>query len=182
MLYFYSHTMEFLFTTAFDNNGKFNGLIKEGSINEKGDVTYTKNEKHKSFPSFEDVVRAEILRKLEDKSNKEPIAAPPKRHAHEKKSINPPQQDEIKIGVNVKELTDDEFIEYTRKRVQSNKELERFKSIKAKIRATLEGRNYNEAAFNLFVKLHDIDKRGFFNRTKEDDEIISEAIRLYGTA
>lgn len=170
--------MEFLFTTAFDDDGKLNGIIKEGSINEKGDVSYTKNEKLKSFPLFEDVIRSEIIRRMEEKTNKEQRD----KLTQEKKPIKPTDQKELKIGVNVKELTDDEFIEYTRKRVQSNKELERFKAIKAKIRATLEGRSYNEATFNLFVKLHEIDKRGFFNRTKEDDKIISEAVRLYGTA
>ena len=92
------------------------------------------------------------------------------------------KHDDVKIGVNVKDLNDDEFIEYTKRKVQRNKEYDRFKAIKAKIRSTLEGRSYNEQAFNLFVKLHDIDKRGFFNHTEEDNAVISEAIKLYGAA
>ena len=92
------------------------------------------------------------------------------------------KHEDVKIGVNVKDLTDDEFIEFTKRKVQRNKEFDRFKAIKAKIRSTLEGRSYNEQAFNLFVKLHDIDKRGFFNRTEEDNAVISEAIKLYGAA
>ena len=94
----------------------------------------------------------------------------------------PVKNDGVKIGVNVKDLNDDEFIEFTKRKVQRNKEFDRFKAIKAKIRSTLEGRSYNDHAFNLFIKLHDIDKRGFFNRTEEDNAIISEAIKLYGAA
>ena len=97
-------------------------------------------------------------------------------------STNVKQNDTVKIGVNVKDLNDDEFIEFTKRKVQRNKEFDRFKAIKAKIRSTLEGRSYNDSAFNLFVKLHDIEKRGFFNRTEEDNAVISEAIKLYGAA
>ena len=210
--------MNFTFSTAMDHNGHKSGIIKEGAINELGEVTYTKDDHYDEnhYPSFEEIVANEVLKriygvdqcpmnKLKDEAfersreryglpsqKKEQDKAPvsmeaPKRPVNQKQSTelrNDKQNivpETIKIGVNIKELTDDEFIEFTKKRVQSNKDFERFKSIKAKIRSTLEGRTHNEKAFDLFVKLHEIDKRGFFNRSKEDDELITEAIRLYGS-
>ena len=195
-----------------DRNGHKSGFIKEGAINELGEVTYTKNDQFDdgNYPTFEEIVANEVLKrvygtdllsidKLKDEAyNKSrerlgiqkqatPTEPPIERPGKSRLTPDPKTEqqktisDGVKIGVNVKELTDDEFIEFTKKRVQSNKDFERFKSIKAKIRSTLEGRSYNEKAFNMFIKLHDIDKRGFFNRSKEDDEIISEAIKLYGS-
>lgn len=192
--------MEFTFATAVDNNGQLSGIIKEGNVNEKGEISYTKSEEITEHPSFEEIIADEILKRLygidprlaKKTLKEETFNDVRKRRAipviNEAKSVKKPvkpepvKTDEVKIGVNVKELNDDEFIEFTKRRVQSNKEFERFKAIKSKIRSTLEGRTYNEQAFNLFVKLHDIDKRGFFNRSEEDNATIAEAIRLYGTA
>lgn len=190
--------MNFLFSTAMDNNGHRSGIVKEGSINELGEVSYTKDQRYDDnhYPSFEEIVANEVLKHIYGSSpslSREAVKNEALDHAREvygiKKQKKPQPQrppsepsPEVKIGVDVKALTDDEFIEFTKRRVQSNKDHDRFKAIKAKVRSTLEGRSYNEKAFNLFVKLHDIDKRGYFNRTKEDDAVISEAIKLYGSA
>ncbi len=192
--------MEFTFATAVDNNGQLSGIIKEGNVNEKGEINYTKSEEITEHPSFEEIIADEILKRLygidshlAKKTLKEEVFNDVRKRRgmpviNEAKPVKKPvkpepvKTDEVKIGVNVKELNDDEFIEFTKRRVQSNKEFERFKAIKSKIRSTLEGRTYNEQAFNLFVKLHDIDKRGFFNRSEEDNATIAEAIKLYGTA
>ncbi len=199
--------MNFLFSTAMDNNGRRSGIVKEGSINELGEVSYTKDQQYDDnhYPSFEEIVANEVLKRIygsPPQLSREDVKNEALDHAREvygikkqKKPTEQPQQPspikkpqqpeptaQVKIGVDVKSLTDDEFIEFTKRRVQSNKDHDRFKAIKAKIRSTLEGRSYNEKAFDLFVKLHDIDKRGFFNRTKEDDAVINEAIKLYGSA
>ena len=193
--------MEFTFATAMDNNGKLSGIIKEGNVNENGEVNYTKSEEFTDNPNFEEIIADEILKRLygidaskvKKTIKEEAFNDARKRHGiptiAEAKQVNKPAKQEpvkndggVKIGVNVKDLNDDEFIEFTKRRVQRNKDFERFKTIKAKIRSTLEGSSYNEHAFNLFVKLHDIDKRGFFNRTEEDNAVIAEAIKLYGTA
>ena len=205
--------MEFRFATAVDDNGKLIGIVKEGNINETGEVNYTKNEEFTDYANFEEIVANEILRRLygidvskAKKTLKEEVLNEVrKQHGiptiSEATQVNKPDKQEpvndsvkndtantpvkndgVKIGVNVKDLNDDEFIEFTKRKVQRNKEFDRFKAIKAKIRSTLEGRSYNDHAFNLFIKLHDIDKRGFFNRTEEDNAIISEAIKLYGAA
>ena len=205
--------MEFRFATAVDDNGKLIGIVKEGNINENGEVNYTKNEEFTDHANFEEIVANEILRRLygidvskAKKTFKEEVLNDVrKRHgiptiseatqvnkSDKQEPVNnsvkndtantPIKNDGVKIGVNVKDLNDDEFIEFTKRKVQRNKEFDRFKAIKAKIRSTLEGRSYNEQAFNLFIKLHDIDKRGFFNRTEEDNAVISEAIKLYGAA
>ena len=189
--------MNFVFSTATDNNGHKSGLIKEGSINELGEVSYTKDQRFddKHYLSFEEIVANEVLNRIYGSSPKPSHETAEKEafdHAREvygikkeepkKKPVQPNPTTQVKIGIDVKSLTDDEFIEFTKRRVQSNKEHERFKAIKAKIRSTLEGKSYNEKAFNLFIKLHEIDKRGFFNRTPEDDAVISEAIKLYGSA
>lgn len=196
--------MEFTFATTMDNNGQVSGIIREGNINENGEISYTKSEDFGEHQNFEELVAEEILRRLygidprlakntlkEEVLNQvsaqrgtptineaKPVEKPAKQEQEKQNNSDSP----VKIGVNVKELSDDEFIEFTKRRVQSNKEFERFKAIKAKIRSTLEGRSHNEHAFNLFVKLHDIDKRGFFNRTQEDNAVIAEAIKLYGAA
>lgn len=219
--------MEFRFATAVDDNGKLSGIVKEGNINENGEVNYTKNEEFTDHANFEEIVANEILRRLygidiskakktlkeevlndvrkqrgiptisEAKQINKPVKQEPVNNSvndqvkhdsahtnvkHAPAHTNVKHNDDVKIGVNVKDLTDDEFIEFTKRKVQRNKEFDRFKAIKAKIRSTLEGRSYNDNAFNLFVKLHDIDKRGFFNRTEEDNAVISEAIKLYGAA
>lgn len=192
--------MEFTFATAVDNNGQLSGIIKEGNVNEKGEINYTKSEEITEHPSFEEIIADEILKRLygidprlAKKTLKEEAFNDVRKRRgmpviNEAKPVKKPvkpepvKTDTVKIGVNVKDLNDDEFIEFTKRRVQSNKEFERFKAIKSKVRSTLEGRTYNEQAFNLFVKLHDIDKRGFFNRSEEDNATIAEAIRLYGTA
>ena len=198
-MYFYLSTMNFVFSTAMDNNGHRSGIIKEGSINELGEVSYIKDKQFddEHYPSFEEIIANEVLKRIYGTApqlSREDIKKEALDHAREvygikekkeepvKKPVQPEPSAEVKIGVDVKALTDDEFIEFTKRRVQTNKEHDRFKAIKAKIRSTLEGRSYNEKAFNLFVKLHDIDKRGFFNRTKEDDTMIAEAIKLYGSA
>lgn len=206
--------MEFTFATAMDNNGKLSGIIKEGNVNENGEVNYTKSEEFTDHPNFEEIIADEILKRLygidvskvKKTIKEEAFNDARKRHgiptiseakqvkrepvkddaAHTDVKHNSAHTDvkhnDVKIGVNVKDLNDDEFIEFTKRKVQRNKEFDRFKAIKAKIRSTLEGRSYNDHAFNLFVKLHDIDKRGFFNRTEEDNAVIAEAIKLYGTA
>ena len=190
--------MNFVFSTATDNNGRRSGIVKEGSINELGEVSYTKDRQfdNEHYPSFEEIIANEVLKYIYGDAkqlSREEVKKEALDHAREgygikkkeepvKKPVQPEPTAQVKIGVDVKSLTDDEFIEFTKRRVQSNKEHDRFKAIKAKIRSTLEGRSYNEKAFNLFVKLHDIDKRGFFNRTKEDDAVIAEAIKLYGSA
>ena len=201
--------MEFKFATAIDDNGTLSGIVREGNINENGEVNYTKNEEFTDHANFEEIVANEILRRLygvdttkAKKTLKEEVLnnvrkqhgiptiseAKPVNNSVKQEPIkndtahNNVKHNDVKIGVNVKDLTDDEFIEFTKRKVQRNKEFDRFKAIKSKIRSTLEGRSYNEHAFNLFVKLHDIEKRGFFNRTEEDNAIISEAIKLYGTA
>ena len=92
----------------------------------------------------------------------------------------PSQNEPVRIGVDVTKLNDDEFIEFTRRRVSMNKQHERFKAIKTKLRKILEGNTYNDRMFNIFIKLRDIEKRGFFNRTQEDDSLIDEAVMLYG--
>lgn len=192
--------MEFKFATAVDDNGKLSGIVKEGNINENGEVNYTKNEEFTDHANFEEIVANEILKRLygidttkAKKTLKKEVFNDVRKQMNiptisEAKPVNTNvkheqvKNDTVKIGVNVKDLNDDEFIEFTKRKVQRNKEFDRFKAIKSKIRSTLEGRSYNEHAFNLFVKLHDIDKRGFFNRTEEDDAVISEAIKLYGAA
>ncbi len=205
--------MEFRFATAVDDNGKLSGIVREGNIDENGEVNYTKNEEFTDHANFEEIVANEILRRLygvdipkAKKTLKEEVLNDVrKQHGiptiSDATQVNKPAKQEpvnnsvkndaahtnvkndgVKIGVNVKDLTDDEFIEFTKRKVQRNKEFDRFKAIKSKIRSTLEGRSYNDHAFNLFVKLHDIDKRGFFNRTEEDNAVISEAIKLYGAA
>lgn len=190
--------MNFVFSTATDNNGRKTGLIKEGSINELGEVSYTKDQQFDddNYPSFEEIIANEVLKRIygsapqpsHETAEKEAldhareVYGIKKKEEPKKKPIQVDPTAQVKIGVDVKSLTDDEFIEFTKRRVQSNKEHDRFKAIKAKIRSTLEGRTYNEKAFNLFVKLHEIDKRGFFNKTTEDDAVISEAIKLYGSA
>lgn len=190
--------MKFVFSTAADNNGRKSGLIKEGSINELGEVSYTKDQQFDNdhYPSFEEIIANEVLNRIYGSSPKlsretaekealdhsREVYGIKRKEEQQKKPVQADPTAQVKIGVDVKSLTDDEFIEFTKRRVQSNKEHDRFKAIKAKIRSTLEGRSYNEKAFNLFVKLHEIDKRGFFNRTAEDDAVISEAIKLYGSA
>jgi hypothetical protein len=187
--------MNFVFSTAADNNGHKSGIIKEGSINELGEVSYTKNQQFDDdhYPSFEEIVANEVLKRIygsapqlsRKTAEKEALDHARESYGIKEKKKEPIKVDpsaQIKIGVDVKSLNDDEFIEFTKRRVQSNKDHDRFKTIKAKIRSTLEGRSYNEKAFNLFVKLHEIDKKGFFNRTPEDDAVISEAIKLYGSA
>ena len=105
---------------------------------------------------------------------------PTKKPAEEpKKDI--PRNEPVKIGVDVTKLNDDEFIEFTKRRANMNKQYERFKAIKSKLRKVLEGNTYNDKMFNMFIKLHDIDKRGFFNRTQEDNAIVDEAVMLYGS-
>ena len=197
--------MEFTFATAVDDNGSLSGVVKEGNINENGEVNYTKNEEFTDHANFEEIVANEILKRLygidmtkAKKTLKEEVLNNVRKQRgiptiSEAKPVNKPvkqnntasttvKHEDVKIGVNVKDLNDDEFIEFTKRKVQRNKEFDRFKAIKAKIRSTLEGRSYNDSAFNLFVKLHDIEKRGFFNRTEEDNAVISEAIKLYGAA
>lgn len=198
-IYFYPSTMNFVFSTATDNNGRKSGIIKEGSINELGEVSYTKDQQFDDdhYPSFEEIIANEVLKRIygsapqlsRETAKKEALdharesyGIKEKKDESKKKPVQSDPSAQVKIGVDVKSLTDDEFIEFTKRRVQSNKDHDRFKAIKAKIRSTLEGRSYNEKAFNLFVKLHEIDKRGFFNRTPEDDAVISEAIKLYGSA
>ena len=187
--------MNFTFTTAADKNGHKTGLIREGAINELGQVSYTKDERFddEHYPSFEEIVANEVLKRIygvtaipsKEQLKDDALKSSRKEYGIECPSVKEsrptePKKEEVKIGVNVHALNDDEFIEFTKRRVQSNKEFERFKAIKAKIRSTLEGKTYNEKAFDLFVRLHEIEKRGFFNKTKEDDEIITEAIKLYG--
>lgn len=192
--------MEFTFATAVDDNGNISGIVKKGNVNENGEVNYTKNEEFTDHANFEKIVANEILRRLygveptrAKKTLKEEVLNDVRKRrdipiVSEAKQVNKPvkqepvRSEDVKIGVNVKDLNDDEFIEFTKRKVQRNKEFDRFKAIKAKIRSTLEGRSYNDNAFNLFVKLHDIEKRGFFNRTEEDNAVISEAIKLYGAA
>ena len=173
-----------------NDNGTFSGDVREGHINEQGGIKYTINEHVTDYPSFEELIARDLLKRIygidyteaKEKLKQDAFNDASKRYnAKEEPSNKKTNQEPIKIGVTTKQLSDDEFIEYTKRRVADNKELDRFKSIKSKIRSTIEGRSYNEKAFNMFVKLHDIDKRGFFNRTKEDDELIAEAIKLYGT-
>lgn len=192
--------MEFAFATGVSDNGQFSGVIKEGTIDEHGGINYTKSEEIPNGTSFEELVANEILKRaygmsVEDtkKHLKDDVFESVRKHKNAstkdtpaiekpepvKKNIN---EEPVKIGVTVKELNDDEFIEHIKHRVRINKEFDRFKAIKKKIRESLEGQVYNEHAFNLFVKLHDIEKRGFFNRTEEDNKVISEAIKLYGAA
>lgn len=190
--------MNFVFSTAMDNNGRKSGIVKEGSINELGEVTYTKDQQFDDdhYPSFEEIITNEILKRVygsvprlsrEDAKKEALDQARASYGIKKEKPVKEPIKPEsstpqVKIGVDVKSLTDDEFIEFTKRRVQTNREHDRFKAIKAKIRSTLEGRTYNEKGFDLFVKLHEIDKKGFFNRTAEDDAVINEAIKLYGAA
>lgn len=173
-----------------NNNGDFSGDVREGHISDQGDVKYTVNEHVTDYPSFEELIARDLLKRIygidyteaKEKLKQDALNDAHKRYnAKEEPSKENSGQDPIKIGVTTERLSDDEFIEYTKRRVADNKELDRFKAIKAKIRSTIEGRSYNEKAFNMFVKLHDIDKHGFFNRTKEDDALITEAIKLYGT-
>ena len=192
--------MEFAFATGINDNGQFSCVIKEGTIDEHGGINYTKSEEIPNGTSFEELVANEILKRaygmsVEDakKHLKDDVFESVRKHKNAstkdtpaieklepvKKNIN---EEPVKIGVTVKELNDDEFIEHINHRVRINKEFDRFKAIKKKIRESLEGQVYNEHAFNLFVKLHDIEKRGFFNRTEEDNKVISEAIKLYGAA
>lgn len=212
--------MNFRFATAADHNGRKSGIIKEGAINELGEVAYTKDERFDDghYPTFEEIVANEVLRRIYgspvpskeklkneafdrsreayglqkhriESANKsavnetanKPTNETPERDVKRQPTNKDSLEKPVKIGVNIKELNDDEFIEYTKRRVQSNRDFERFKAIKSKIRSTLEGRTHNEKAFDMFVKLHDIDKRGFFNRSAEDDKLIGDAIKLYGS-
>ena len=97
------------------------------------------------------------------------------------KKDEPAKDEPVKIGVTVDKLTDDEFIAYTRKRLNDNKKYTRFIAIKDKIRKSLEGNMFNESAFDMFVKLVDIDKKGFFSRSSDDDVIIDQAVKQYGS-
>lgn len=204
--------MNFRFATASDHNGRKSGIIKEGAINELGEIAYTKDERFDDshYPTFEEIVANEVLRRIygspvpskeklkneafdrsreayglpkhqDESANKPAINETAERDVKSQPINETDKENPVKVGVNTKELNDDEFIEYTKRRVQSNRDFERFKAIKAKIRSTLEGRTYNEKAFDMFVKLHAIDKRGFFNRSADDDRVIAEAIKLYGS-
>ena len=117
-----------------------------------------------------------ITKEPENKKDLENTCKETKKETPSQTSQNEP----VKIGVDVAKLDDDEFIEFTRRRASMNKQHERFKAIKTKLRKILEGNTYNDRMFNIFIKLRDIEKRGFFNRTQEDDSLIDEAVMLYG--
>jgi hypothetical protein len=193
--------MEFTFTTAISDNGRISGIVKEGTINENGEIVYTKSEKIDDNISFRKRVTDELRRRasgpgshdisrdlknetVDDIRNQKEVsrATVPEPNNKRESVAKNNSESPVKIGVTVNALTDDEFIEYIKNRVRINKEFDRFKNIKRKIRESLEGQVYNERAFNLFIKLNDIEKRGFFNRTEEDVKVINEAVRLYGAA
>ncbi len=202
--------MNFHFANTIEQDGKKFGAVKEGNIDESGKITYTKNEtfgnEREGIPiqfsdSFEEQVAAELMRRLFgieldkkqlteeawDKARKlHGITKEPenKKGLHDQrkevKKETPSPNEPVRIGVDVTKLDDDEFIEFTRRRASMNKQHERFKAIKTKLRKMLEGNTYNDRMFNIFIKLRDIEKRGFFNRTQEDDSLIDEAVMLYG--
>ena len=203
--------MNFHFANTVEQDGKKFGTIKEGSIDESGRITYTTNQtrgdKEEGIPirfsdSFDEQIAAELMKRLfgididRKQLQEEAWDKARKLHGISDKTVNkkdhevmqkeikkevPSNDAPIKIGVDVTKLNDDEFIEYTRRRASMNKQFERFKAIKNKLRKILEGNTYNDKMFNMFIKLHDIEKRGFFNRTQTDDSIIDEAVLLYGS-
>lgn len=187
---------------------KEGNIDESGKITYTKNETFGDN--HEGIPvqfssSFEEQVATELMKRLfgieldkkqlteeawdkarklhgitKEPENEKKLEKPRKETKKETPSHTPSQNEPVKIGVDVTKLNDDEFIEFTRRRASMNKQYERFKAIKTKIRKILEGNTYNDRMFNIFIKLRDIEKRGFFNRTQEDDSLIDEAVMLYG--